>query len=115
MGLLPAELYALCEQVVDDQQRWNEALILEKLGFNWGIKIAYGSAGTNIITFAQPYDVAVTEADIDVWLKAFNAAGEDVGANIISGSLDNEGFSVYVPEACEFSYLAFEPKVLVPL
>ena len=110
--LLPAALYALCELTIDDQQAWNEALILEKLGFNWATDTAYGSSGVKSIVFTNPYAAGVT--DIDVRVKAFNALGEDIGAAVKSGTLTNLGFDVYVGEACDFSYISFEPKVLIP-
>jgi hypothetical protein len=110
--MTPAELRALVESTVDRQQEWIEALILEKLGFNWDI-ISYGSEGTKSVVFQQPYGSGVT--DIDVRIKVFNASGEDIGGQIDESSINNVGFDVYVDEACTLMYIAFEPKATVPL
>ena len=112
MGLLPADLYIMCEQCVDDQQTWTEALILEKLGFNWATNTAYATSGVKSIVFTNPYATGVT--DIDIRVKAFNALNEDIGAAVKAGTITNLGFDVYVGEACDFSYISFEPKVLIP-
>jgi len=110
--MTPAELLALVELTVDRQQEWTEALILEKLGYNGEIK-TYASGGVKTVTFPQPYAVGVT--DINVEVKVFNAAGEDIGGQIDESSITNTSFDVYVDEACTLMYNSFEPKATVPL
>jgi len=106
----PAELKIMVDDLVDRQQEWNEALVLEKLGFNWD-EISYGTAGVKAVVFAQPYATGVT--DIDIRIKVFDAEGYDIGGSI--SNITNTGFDLTVGDACTFNYISFEPKILIPL
>jgi len=106
----PVQLRAMVDDLVNKQQEWNEALVLEKLGFNWD-EISYGTSGVKAVIFQQPYASGVT--DIDIRIKVFDAYGYDIGGSI--SNISNTGFDLTVDSACTFNYIAFEPKVLVPL
>ena len=106
----PAELKIMVDNLVDRQQEWNEALVLEKLGFNWD-EISYGTAGVKSVGFKQPYAAGVT--DIDIRIKVFDAEGYDIGGTV--SSITNIGFNLTVDAACTFNYISFEPKILIPL
>ena len=108
------EIRQMAEQCVDDQQRWVEALILEKLGFNWGQE-SLASQGVHPITFPNPYASGVDVNEIDIRPKVFNADGEEIGYELVSGSKTNTGFQVWVSGACTFDYIAYQPKTLIPL
>jgi len=112
MALTPAALLVLLQATVDRGQEWTEALIFEKLGFNWDT-IAYGSSGTKSIVFAQPYASGIT--DIDIRIKVFDANGDDIGGTINEATKSNTGFDVYVDDVCTLFYVAFQAKVTVPL
>ena len=112
MALTPAQLLTLVEATVDKEQAWEEALILEKLGFNWGI-ISYGSGGTKSVVFQQPYGAGVT--DIDIRIKVYDSSGADIGGAINETTKSNTGFDVYVDDVCTLMYIAFQPKTSVPL
>ena len=113
MAITPAELLTLVEATVDKEQAWTEALILEKLGFNWGVE-DYVAAGEYTIVFPQPYATGVT--DYEVWGKGFIISnGRDVGFKILDVNKTNISFKVWVSEACRFAWKATEPKVTVPL
>ncbi len=113
MGLTPAQLRTLVEATVDTQQVWSEALILEKLGFNWGFE-TFGAAGEFTVTFEQPYASGVT--DYQVWAKGYLVAnGRDVGFKILDSNKSNTDFKVWVSEACVFAYMVTEAKITVPL
>jgi len=106
----PAQIRIMVDALVDRQQEWNEALVLEKLGFNWD-EIGYGTPGVKAVVFQQPYAVGVT--NIDIRIKVFDADGFDIGG--VVSNITNTGFDLTVDSACTFNYIAFEPKVLVPL
>jgi len=106
----PAELRIMVDDLVDRQQEWNEALILEKLGFNWD-EISYGTSGVKSVVFQQPYASGVT--DIDIRIKVFDADGFDIGG--VVSNISNTGFDLTVDDVCTFNYISFEPKVLIPL
>lgn len=106
----PVQLRAMVDDLVNKQQEWNEALVLEKLGFNWD-EISYGTSGVKAVIFQQPYASGVT--DIDIRIKVFDAEGYDIGGSV--SNITNTGFDLTVDSACTFNYIAFEPKVLVPL
>jgi len=108
--ITPAELRQMVDDTVDRLQEWGEALILEKLGFNWE-EIGYATSGVKTVVFQQPYASGVT--NIDIRIKVFDADGYDIGGVI--SNISNVAFDVTVDDACTFNYIAFEPKVLVPL
>jgi len=113
MALTPAQLLTLVEATVDKEQAWEEALILEKLGFNWGVE-DFVAAGEYTITFPQPYASGVT--DYEVWGKGFIIlTGSDVGFKILDANKTNVSFKVWVSEACRFVWKSTEPKTSVPL
>ena len=113
MALTPAQLLVLVEATVDKEQAWEEALILEKLGFNWGV-VDYASSGEYTVTFPQPYASGVT--DYEVWGKGFVIlSGSDVGFKVRDANKTNTSFKVWVSEPCRFAWKATEPKVSVPL
>jgi hypothetical protein len=112
MAYTAAQLLADVELTVDKQQVWTEALILEKLGFNWG-SVTYVAAGEYDVVFQQPYATGVTTYEI--WAKAFTSSGADVGFKILEANKTNIGFKVWVSQACLFAYTSTQPKTSVPL
>jgi len=113
MALTPAELLVLVEATVDKEQIWEESLILEKLGFNWGV-VDYVSSGEYTVTFPQPYALGVT--DYEVWGKGYIILnGRDVGFKILDANKTNTSFKVWVSDSCRFVWKSTQPKTSVPL
>jgi len=112
MGTTPEQLYDNVVLTVDKQQAWNEALILEKLGFNWGTEALV--AGEHDIFFQQPY--AAADLGYDVSARVFSSGpddGEDLGFEL--KEKHETYFKVWVSKACIFSYFAINPKISLPL
>jgi len=107
----PAELLAMCEATIDAEQTWTEALILEKLGFNWGSS-SYGGSGEYTINFKQEYDVGDPENDIDIRPKVLAPDGTDIGGEITE--VTNTYFKIGIGAAATVDYIAFEAKITVP-
>lgn len=112
MGTTPEQLYDNVVLTVDKQQAWTEALILEKLGFNWGTEAL--AAGVHDIFFQQPY--AAADLGYDISARVFTSAGiptEDIGFEL--KEKHETYFKVYVDDACIFSYFAINPKIALAL
>jgi len=112
MGTTPQQLYDNVVLTVDKQQAWTEALIFEKLGFNWGAEEL--TAGEHDIFFQQPY--AAADTDYDVSARVFSTGaddGEDVGFEL--KEKHETYFKVWVSKDCVFSYFAVNPKIALAL
>jgi len=112
MGTTPEQLYDNVVLTVDKQQAWAEALIFEKLGFNWGTEAL--AAGEHDIFFQQPY--AAADLAYDLSARVFTSAGtpsEDIG--FLLKEKHETYFKVWVSDDCIFSYFALNPKIALAL
>ena len=112
MGTTPEQLLVNVELTVNKQQVWTEALILEKLGFNWNTEAL--TAGEHDIFFGQPYDDGDTGYDVSA--RVFTSSGdptEDIG--FLLKEKHETYFKVWVDDDCVFSYFAINPKIALPL
>jgi len=110
MPTTPAQLLLDVISTVNLQQTWEEALIFEKLGFNWGtLPLA---AGEHVIALQQPY--AAGDLGYNIFANVFTSTGgpsEDIGFRIKEKNVGN--FKIWVSDTCIFSYFAFNPKIAV--
>lgn len=112
MGTTPEQLYDNVVLTVNKQQAWTEALILEKLGFNWGTEAL--TAGEHDLFFQQPY--AAADLSYDISARVFTSeggSGEDIGFEL--KEKHETYFKVWVSENCIFSYFAINPKIALSL
>jgi hypothetical protein len=112
MGITPQQLYDSVVLTVDKQQSWVEALIFEKLGFNWGAEVL--AAGEHDIFFQQPYANADTEYDVSARVFATDPDdGEDI--SFVLKERHETYFKVWVDKDCVFSYFTINPKIALTL
>ncbi len=109
MTITPEQLLVKVTATVDAQQVWIEALIFEKLGFNWGSSAL--AAGEHNIALPQPF--AAGDLDYEITAKAITLEGDDIGFVLKE---KHEGyFKIWLDAACVFSYYTINPKLAVAL
>lgn len=112
MGTTPEQLYDNVVLTVAKQQAWTEALVFEKLGFNWGTQPL--TAGIHDIFFQQPY--AAGDLEYDISARVFTSGGdpdEDIGFKL--KEKHETYFKVWVSDNCILSYFAINPKISLAL